>query len=220
MANINGHIHGLCHRLVKYPRLWYHKHKSRRLVNQNVSLFCNNCTGGVILHDLSLRFNSPTINLNIQPKDFIKFVRNLKDYMRCELEEIHDASVDFPVGRLSLPKDGGDVYIKFVHYSSFKCAKEKWEERKNRIDWDNIFVLLEGPSFTPELLDMCAEVEYPLSVMGPENPEIEATYPFYHGFKWYNNWRSSKSLDYKHIFSLKRYLDDFDYISFLNGNKS
>lgn len=100
--------------------------------------------------------------------------------MRCELEEIHDASVDFPVGRLSLPKDGGDVYIKFVHYSSFKCAKEKWEERKNRIDWDNIFVLLEGPSFTPELLDMCAEVEYPLSVMGPENPEIEATYPFYH----------------------------------------
>ncbi|WP_274289336.1 DUF1919 domain-containing protein [Prevotella corporis] len=172
------------------------------------------------MHDLSLRFNSSTINLNIQPKDFIKFVRNLKDYMRCELEEIHDASVDFPVGRLSLPKDGGDVYIKFVHYSSFKCAKEKWEERKNRIDWDNIFVLLEGPSFTPELLDMCAEVEYPLSVMGPENPEIEATYPFYHGFKWYNNWRSGKSLDYKHIFSLKRYLDDFDYISFLNGNKS
>ncbi|KXA40887.1 hypothetical protein HMPREF3226_00932 [Prevotella corporis] len=54
-----------------------------------------------------MRFNSPTINLNIQPKDFIKFVRNLKDYMRCELEEIHDASVDFPVGHLSLPQDGG-----------------------------------------------------------------------------------------------------------------
>ena len=101
MANISGHIHGLCHRLLKYPRLWYHKHKSRRLVNQDFSLFCNNCTGGVILHDLSLRFNSPTINLNIQPKEFINFVNNLKDYMRCELEEIHDASVDFPVGRLS-----------------------------------------------------------------------------------------------------------------------
>lgn len=103
MVRINGHIHGLCHRLLKYPRLWYHKHKSRRLVNQDFSLFCNNCTGGVILHDLSMRFNSPTINLNIQPKDFIKFVRNLRDYMRCELEEIHDASVDCPVGRLSLP---------------------------------------------------------------------------------------------------------------------
>ena len=107
-----------------------------------------------------------------------------------------------------------------LRLTPFKCAKEKWEERKNRIDWDNIFVLLEGPSFTPELLDMCAEVEYPLSVMSSENPEIEATYPFYQGFKWYNNWRSGKSLDYKHIFSLKRYLDDFDYISFLNGNKS
>ena len=112
------------------------------------------------------------------------------------------------------------MYLKFMHYSSFKCAKEKWEERKNRINWKNIFILLEGPSFSSELLDMCAEVEFPLSVMGPENPEIEATYPFYHGFKWYNNWRSGKSLDYKHIFSLKRYLDDFDYISFLNGNKS
>lgn len=59
------------------------------------------------MHDLSLRFNSPTINLYIQPKEFIIFVRNLKDYMRCELEEIHDASVDFPVGRLSLPNGGG-----------------------------------------------------------------------------------------------------------------
>lgn len=106
MANINGHIHGLCHRLLKYPRLWYHKHKSKRLVNHDFSLFCNNCTGGVILHDLGLRFNSPTINLNIQPREFINFVNNLRDYMRCELEEIHDASVDFPVGRLSLPKDG------------------------------------------------------------------------------------------------------------------
>lgn len=178
MANINGHIHGLCHRLLKYPRLWYHKHKSKRLVNHDFSLFCNNCTGGVILHDLGLRFNSPTINLNIQPREFINFVNNLRDYMRCELEEIHDASVDFPVGRLSLPKDGGDVYVKFVHYSSFKCAKEKWEERKNRIDWTNVFVLLEGPTFSSELLDMCAEVEYPLSVMGPENPEIESTYSF------------------------------------------
>ena len=61
------------------------------------------------MHDLGLRFNSPTINLYIQPNEFINFVKNLKDYVRCELEEIHDASVGFPVGRLSLSNGRGCV---------------------------------------------------------------------------------------------------------------
>ena len=213
-------LNGIVKLCMILPRMVYHRRKGKNLYNKHVTLICNNCVGGVIFHDLSLRFNSPTINLDIQPKEFINFVNNLRDYICCELEEIHDASVNFPVGRLSLPNGRGDVYVNFMHYSSFNRAKEKWEERKNRINWNNIFVLLEGPSFNSELLDMCAKVEYPLSVIGPEKTEIEAAYPFYHGFKWYNNWHPGKSVDYKHTFSLKRYLDDFDYISFLNGNKN
>ncbi|MFR2732701.1 DUF1919 domain-containing protein [Hoylesella buccalis] len=34
-----------------------------------------------MLHDFSLRCNSPTINLNIQPKEFINFVNNLTFYI-------------------------------------------------------------------------------------------------------------------------------------------
>ena len=184
--NMCAHLNGIVRRCMSLPRVVYHRKKSKKLINNNITLMSNNCTGGVILHDLSLRFNSPTINLNIHPKEFINFVNNLRDYMRCELEEIHETSVDFPVGRLSLPNVGEDVYVEFMHYSSFIHAKEKWEERKDRINWNNVFVLLEGPSFSSELLDMCARIEYPISVMGPENPQIEATYPFYHGFKWYN----------------------------------
>lgn len=89
------------------PRMVYHRKKGKNLYNKHVTLICNNCVGGVIFHDLSLRFNSPTINLDIQPKEFINFVNNMRDYMCCELEEIYDASVNFPVGRLSLPNGRG-----------------------------------------------------------------------------------------------------------------
>lgn len=37
--------------------------KRRRLHAAPFSLLCNNCTGGMILHDLGLPFNSPTVNL-------------------------------------------------------------------------------------------------------------------------------------------------------------
>lgn len=33
----------------------------KRLRNRDISILCNNCTGGFVLHDLGIRFNSPTI---------------------------------------------------------------------------------------------------------------------------------------------------------------
>lgn len=172
----------------------------------------------MILHDLGQRFNSPTVNLSVSLPDFMLLVGDLKENMGCELIEMKDDSVSFPVGVLGTKK--GDVRINFVHYPTFDIAKKKWKERVARINWDNIFILLEGYSFEKELLNECEHVEYPLAVMGPKSMEFEPAYPFYHGFDWYCNWYSGKSLDYKHIFGLKRYLDDFDCIKFLNGNES
>lgn len=43
-----------------------------------------------MLHDLSLRCNSPTINLNIQPKEFINFVSNLTFYIFNPFPEVNN----------------------------------------------------------------------------------------------------------------------------------
>lgn len=49
----------------------------KRLANRNFTILCNNCVGGVILHELGERFNSPTVNLFFGAEDYIKFWKNL-----------------------------------------------------------------------------------------------------------------------------------------------
>ena len=98
-------------------------------------MISSNCNGAFILHDLKLRFNSPFVNLWIKPKDFIKLLKNFDEYMRCKLDKITEGGIDYPIGKLK------DIKIYFQHYSTFEEAERKWEERKKRIDKENLFVL-------------------------------------------------------------------------------
>lgn len=56
-----------------------------KLENKKPSIIASNCNGGVIYHDLGLKFYSPTINLFLYPKDYLKFISNLKYYLSLEL---------------------------------------------------------------------------------------------------------------------------------------
>ena len=119
-----------------------------------ISIIANNCTGGYIYMDSHLQYGSPTMWTQILPQEFPKFCKNLKHYMECELKEYKDVSEThmeqinkllhqppyFPLGIVD------DVVILFQHYTSFEQAKEKWDKRKKRIDYDHIgyvFCLLE-----------------------------------------------------------------------------
>lgn len=42
--------------------LFSHQYKISDDPKRNISLLCNNCVGAMVLHDLGLRFNSPTVN--------------------------------------------------------------------------------------------------------------------------------------------------------------
>lgn len=111
-----------------------------------MTIICNNCAAVALYQDLGMRFDSPTIALQILPEDYTKFCLNLKHYMECELKEYKELSEAdmikfkrlfnqppyFPVGIVD------DVMICFQHYSSFEEAKEKWDRRKARIDYDHI----------------------------------------------------------------------------------
>ena len=110
----------------------YKKRKRSRLKNTDFTIISSNCGGMLIYYDMELPYLTPTVNLSIEMNDFVRMAENLEWYMGQELVEVKGES-SCPVGML------GDVRIQLVHYESFDEGFRKWEERKRRINWDNLF---------------------------------------------------------------------------------
>ena len=111
----------------------------KELQNHDFTIICNNCTGGIISHDLGCEFKSPTVNLFFYGDHFFSFCENFDYYIRLPLVEctnpIHKPDLDYPVCNL------GDLEIHFMHYKTFNEAKAMWERRANRINRKNIFTM-------------------------------------------------------------------------------
>lgn len=112
--------------------------RGRQLKHKKFTIICNNCMAGYIYHRLHMQFSSPTINLWIgdTTEDYIRFLLHLKEYIDKDLEFIHDGQDKYPRAWL------GDVKIGFNHYKNEDEAKEIWNRRKNRIFWEDIYVIL------------------------------------------------------------------------------
>ena len=107
----------------------------KRLKNKNFTILAPTCIAGVMYHELGQKFLSPTINLWMYDKDFLKFVHNLKDYLSYDLRFV-DGIDDTPTAYLN------DILIHFNHYHSNEEAKQKWDERKQRVNYDNLFIIM------------------------------------------------------------------------------
>lgn len=105
----------------------------RMLCVKDFTLISQNCIGGILYHDLGMQFLSPTVNLFIKEPDFVRFVLNLRYYMDREPEMRWGE--EYPIGKLD------DIEIHFMHYKTCEEAKESWNRRKARINWDRIIVL-------------------------------------------------------------------------------
>jgi uncharacterized protein (DUF1919 family) len=105
-----------------------------KLTNTSPSFLCPNCIGGILLHDLGLAFRSPTVNLMMKQPDFVKFMLDIQHYLSMELAFFEKPGYTCPCARL------GDITIHFTHYANAEEAASKWNERKTRIDWRNLFV--------------------------------------------------------------------------------
>lgn len=115
---------------------YIHKVRARFDYTNKFTLLCDNCMAGEIYSNLGLQFTSPTINLHFQEYDFLKFVKNLQYYLQCDLIFFKDGIHSYPVAKLD------DLTIYFDHYKSEAEAMEKWELRKKRIVWENIYVAM------------------------------------------------------------------------------
>lgn len=132
----------------EYCRVVRNFFKKKKLKNSDMSVFCNNCVGAMVCHDLGLRFNSPTVNLWMTPHDYIEFLR----IVIVERKEYRIEEVDSPIlpntykigDDRTCPKGllNGVCKIYFKHYPTFIDAIQKWNSRFARINLDNSFFIL------------------------------------------------------------------------------
>lgn len=111
-----------------------------RCFNNNLTptIISNNCWCGGIYEDLGLEYMSPTVGLYLNAPCYIKFISNLRYYIDLDLKFTHisryNGRCEYPIGLLD------DIEIHFLHYKSEKDAYDKWNRRKQRINYDNLFI--------------------------------------------------------------------------------
>ena len=81
-----------------------------------------------------MEFLSPTINLYMSNLDFIKFACNLQEYCASDLVFI-ETEHPFPVAQLK------DITIFFNHSKTPEDAETDWIRRKQRINYDNLYLI-------------------------------------------------------------------------------
>lgn len=118
----------------------------RSIKSRDFTIISNNCWAGRVYQYLDMPYLSPTAGLYFFAPDYIKFVSDLKRYLDTPLrfikpeeskyfEELKTRKqFDKPIGILD------DVEIVFLHYKSQEEALEKWNRRKARVNFDNIFL--------------------------------------------------------------------------------
>lgn len=182
----------------------------KRLNNKDLSLISSNCNGAFILHDLGIRFNSPFVNLYMLPKDFLKMLHDLKRYMSLELVEVVEDGISFPIGELE------DIRIYFMHYSSFDEAKSKWNQRRDRINYDNLFILFnDRDNCTYDDLREFDRLPYKNKVAFTHKPYPGLESAVYiHGFE--NKEMVGDCFEFIPNKIGLKYYDDFDYVGWFN----
>lgn len=185
--------------------------QSSRIKNKDLSLITFNCIGGILYNEMSCKFNSPTINMYFTAPDFIKFCTDLKHYTELDLTEDHDATEDFPVAILD------DIKIYGLHYKSFEELREKWNQRKQRINWDNVFII--GgyrDDCTPQLVEEFGKIPFENKIM--LIPKGIKEYPYTHTVKGklWGNKELVPADAMKNCFGKRYYDTAIDFIDWFN----
>lgn len=181
----------------------------RRLKNHDFTILCSNCAGGIICHRLGLPFRSPTVNLWLHQRDFLKLAANLKEYMSCDLEFVDSKEYDHPVARLK------DITIYFNHSKSEQEAETDWNRRKARINYENLFLLMyDREGMTLEELRKIEQIPCRGKIVFSDRKHPELDYVV--TMKPTDRPNGAQCLDPDWL-GLRTFERHFDYVKWLNG---
>lgn len=180
----------------------------KSVYNKDFTIISSDCIGGLIYHDLNMKFLSPTINMAIPANSFIKLCENIKYYMNIDPVEIK-CDRSYPVMKI------GDVVLECIHYNSFDEAKDKWNTRKQRINYDSLFCIFTAKDgFDETILPRIEKIGFEKVLLS--NKE----YP-YEWCCYLKEFRKAEKVGdltrYTGIFGWKYYDKHFNFIRWFNG---
>lgn len=191
-------------------REYYLAKKRTRLTNGKPTIIASNCVGTIIYQDMKLPVCSPTINMTIPMNDFVRFAGNLEWYLKQPLCRREEDSIPCPLGSL------GDVKLYFTHYNTWEQAAQKWNIHCRRVDLSNLFIIgCEKDGCTYETLKRFDSLPLANKVILTKEayPEIRSAFCI-RGFR--EGKEMGNLIAFRKGILLRRYLEDFDYVMFLN----
>jgi uncharacterized protein (DUF1919 family) len=110
--------------------------------------FCiisNDCWGAELYRWMGIEYNTPFVGLMFMAPCYLKFLKNPNKYISGQLEFITNSQYEepnnvrretgyYPIGKIL------DIEVHFLHFKSEEEAIEKWNRRKVKINWNNLFV--------------------------------------------------------------------------------
>ena len=135
-------------------------------MKEDFSIIANNCWGAEVYKRYEKPFNTPIIGLYFYPDCYLKFIGNLRHYLKSELKFTNnskylDKPASYPIGIL------GEVEVHFLHYESEEEAFEKWTKRCLRVSDDDARVLFkfdDRDGATKEHLNSFLDMNLPNSI--------------------------------------------------------
>ena len=164
----------------------------------------------------NLKYNTPFIGLFIFASDYIKLLQNFKDIICDNIFFIDPKEskyykklnrIDYPIGVI-----GDNIEIHFLHYKTREEAKEKWERRVKRINFENLLIKFSDRDLCTErdIEEFCM-LDYgkKLCFSAKEYPEFKEVISFkeFYGLECVENeW-----LYYERYINIKKILNEIKY---------
>ena len=190
--------------------------RKKRIQNKSMTIISNDCLGGVLYHDLRLQFLSPTINMFFPASDFIKFISDINYYLSADAIETVDPDYKYPLCFLGVGEKR--ILIHLMHFKTFSEFKRKWDERVERINFENIFYIMNDRNWC-SYEDIKAFDELPLKnkICFTHKPYTEFKSTYY--ITGSEKEKEVKPLmDFVHPLGIARYYDQFDFVGWFNQN--
>ncbi len=111
------------------------------VIESRPTILADNCWGGITYNRLGMEFASPFINLWVKNDQYIKILENPKKYIESSIsfKNMKYAPLVNKYYPLCMCED---VELRFNHYKYFEEAKDAWDRRRKRVNWDNLYYVM------------------------------------------------------------------------------
>ncbi len=149
------------------------KNARAKVRDENFTLISNDCWGSGPYQHLGLMYRTPFIGTRVLAPCFLELLRDPRRYVAAPAEFISTSRYDLMnhlrqhvFGAYPLALLDGTVELHFVHETDETTAWEKWERRRAKMNFDNLYIKFsqDPECCTDAMLEAFDRLPYPYKV--------------------------------------------------------